>query len=160
MLFGLTWSTPEECQGLGEPTPTSQEVEDQGGRALKSRNCWRIPVLGAWVTPTEKILDSENGLQTLKTRGFTALETEAICPELFLSRIPEDLVPIQVFGLPWGGLTAQVLLEPLQVGVVLDGHGLQGVGPVAVVLEHVEARSWNGIIVALGILDHDERRPL
>ncbi len=49
--------------------------------------------------------------------------------------LPVPRVADQVLGFPGGGATAQPGVEPLQVGVVVDGHALEVVWPVAIPTE-------------------------
>src|SRR5512133_1620870 len=86
-------------------------------------------------------------LRTLPNRSFESRiwrEATRSCkrrrnPEDLLAGVVEGQVTHHVLGLPGSSAATQVLLEPFEVGVVVDGHGLQVVRPVAVVLEDQQA---------------------
>ena len=49
------------------------------------------------------------------------------------------LISNHFFRIPRGFPPAEPLVEPFQVGVVIDGHGFKFVRPVAVVFEHYQS---------------------
>ena len=82
-----------------------------------------------------KIATSEEVIFYEERKGLAAL------PNGFLRRgflLVFLLVVNHLFGVPWCGIAAQILVKPFQMSVVIDQHG-GAAGPVTVVVEDDEA---------------------